>query len=112
MLSFMPQTRPRPPETAIDKAKSMLDRALGPSKVMTGRNQCESYASDESDARGMVPDVVVLAHDADDIAKALEIADATDVPITPRAGGSGLTGGCVPVSGGIVLMTLGMASIK
>src|SRR6185369_2596634 len=35
-----------------------------------------------------------------------------DVPIVPRAGGSGKSGGAVPVAGGIVVATLGMNSIK
>jgi glycolate oxidase len=104
--------RPHPSPGSIDRARSMLDRALGPSKVLTGRAECEPYAADDSDVPGAVPDAVVLAESPDDIARALEVADAAEVPITPRAAGSGRTGGAVPVAGGIVLVTLGMAKIK
>src|SRR5438477_2665743 len=90
----------------------MLERALGPSKVMTDRAQCEPYATDDSDIAGPVPDAVVLAENADDIARTLEIASAVEVPVTPRLAGSGRTGGAVPIAGGIVLVTLGMAKIK
>ncbi len=90
----------------------MLDRALGPSKVMTAPAQCEPYASDDSDVPGPIPDAVVLAENPDDIASTLEIGHAADVPVTPRLAGSGRTGGAVPISGGIVLVTLGMAAIK
>src|SRR5262245_26036927 len=90
----------------------MLDHALGPSKVMTAHAQCEPYATDDSDIPGPVPDAVVLAENADDIARTLEVAAAAEVPVTPRLAGSGRTGGAVPIAGGIVLVTLGMAKIK
>ena len=66
---------------------------------------------DESEAIGVVPDAVVLAENADDILAALRVAREAGVPITPRSGGTGKTGGSVPVAGGIVLSTLGMNSI-
>lgn len=58
-----------------------------------------------------MPDAVVLARSPEDIAAALAAVTEAGVPITPRAGGSGKSGGCVPVAGGVVLATGGMASI-
>jgi glycolate oxidase len=95
-----------------DKARSLLERALGPSKVLTSREGCERFMRDESEADGVVPDAVVLAESPADIANALRVAAEVEVPITPRAGGTGRTGGAVPVEGGIVLATLGMSRIK
>lgn len=103
---------PRVSETRVDRARSLLDRALGPSKVLTDRAACEPFVRDESEAIGEVPDVVVLAESARDIADTLRIAEQTEVPVTPRSGGSGKTGGAVPVTGGIVLVTRGMTAIK
>jgi glycolate oxidase len=105
-------TLPRPSPSAIDRARSALDQALGPSKVMTAREQCERYANDESEAVGVIPDAVVLAESADDIARTLEVAAACAMPVTPRLAGTGRTGGAVPLAGGIVLVTLGMSNIK
>lgn len=102
----------RPSAGELDRAKSLLDKALGPSKVVTSLAERERYATDDSDVPGVVPDLVVLAESADDVAKALEVAQAAEVPITPRAAGTGRTGGAVPLAGGIVLVTMGMASIK
>lgn len=102
----------RPSPSALDAARAALDRALGPSKVLGDRAACEPYAADDSDAPGAIPDAVVLASSADDVARTLEIAERFSVPVTPRAAGSGRTGGAVPVAGGIVLATLGMSSIK
>ncbi len=103
---------PRPSAAAVDKARSLLDRALGPSKVITSADDCAAYARDESDQEPVVPDAVVFASSSNDIARALEVANEAEVPIVPRAAGSGKSGGCVPVSGGIVLVTLGMKAIK
>jgi len=103
---------PRPSAVASEKAQRLLERALGPSKVMTGRDSCEAYARDESEAEGVVPDAVVLAETAEDLLEALRVAREAEVPITPRAAGTGRTGGAVPMAGGIVLSTVGMKNIK
>ena len=102
---------PRPSAASIDKVRVLLERALGPSKVITDRAACEAYAGDESEQAPVVPDAVVIAASPDDIAKALAAATEAGVPITPRAGGSGKSGGCVPVGGGVVLATHGMRGI-
>src|SRR5262249_20051005 len=65
---------PRPSAASLDKARLLLDRALGGSKVIAGREACEAYAGDESDQEPVAPDVVVLAESPDDIAKALAAA--------------------------------------
>lgn len=103
---------PRPSAAAADKARRLLEKALGPSKVITSPDGCLAYARDESDQAPVAPDAVALASSADDIAAALAAARAAEVPIVPRAAGSGKSGGAVPVAGGIVLATVGMSRIK
>jgi glycolate oxidase len=56
--------------------------------------------------------VVVIAERAEDVVTTLTIADRCDVPVTPRAGGTGRTGGAVPVAGGIVLSTHALSQVK
>jgi glycolate oxidase len=46
------------------------------------------------------------------VAVALEVAERRGVPITPRAGGTGRTGGSVPLAGGILLATDAMKKLK
>ena len=96
----------RPSASAIDRAKIELERALGPSKVLVDPSACEPYGRDDSPfLPAATPDVVVLADTTEDARRALEIAERCDVPVTPRAGGTGRTGGAVPAHGGIVLAT-------
>ena len=90
----------------------MLEASLGPSKVLTAAESCQAFLRDESEAEGALPDAVVLAETAEDIQKALGVAREAEVPITPRAAGTGRTGGAVPVAGGLVLATLGLNAIK
>lgn len=111
MLQGLPPV-PAPSSAACDKAKRLLEQRLGPSKVLTDPDACARYGMDESEAAPRTPDVVVLASSPDDILTALAVAREAQVPITPRGGGSGRTGGAVPVAGGIVLATHGMRSIK
>ena len=100
-----------PAKDAVDRAISELSRRLGPSKVDTSEASRTTYERDESEAIGRPPDAVVLAQGRDDVALTLEIAEMHGVPVTPRAGGTGRSGGAVPVAGGIVLATHGMSSI-
>jgi glycolate oxidase len=101
-----------PSRAAVDRAKLALERRLGPSKVLTSADACAPYASDDSDAEGRPVDAVVIASSAEDVAVTLAVADECEVPVTPRAAGTGRTGGAVPVAGGIVLATHALARIR
>jgi len=111
VLLLRPQL-PQPSLAAREKAKILLERALGPSKLKTDPDDCAAFLRDESEAEGTLPDAVVLAEGPEDVLAALAVARQAEVPITPRAGGTGRTGGAVPVAGGIVLSVLGMKRIK
>lgn len=99
---------PSPP--AVEKALTLLSRALGP-RLLTSAESIQPYETDDTGIIGTPAAAVVLAESTDDIEAAVRIAHETGVPITPRAGGSGRTGGAVPIFGGIVLSTRGMDSI-
>lgn len=99
---------PVPSDSAVDKAVRDLDRRLGPSKVDTSAATRETCANDDSPFGGKVPAAVVLAKDTADVAATLEICERHGVPVTPRAAGTGRTGGAVPIAGGIVLATAPM----
>jgi glycolate oxidase len=77
-------------------------RAVGRDNVRDSleERRCYSY-----DARtdGAVPDLVVLPSSAEEVSRILILANAHDFPVIPRGSGTGLTGGSVPVSGGVVL---------
>jgi glycolate dehydrogenase FAD-linked subunit len=96
----------------IARARRLLARHFGPSKLKVDTQDCEPFERDASEARGQVPLAVVLAHNGHDIQLALTVAAEAGVPIVPRGAGTGKTGGAVPVDGGIVLDMLACSQIK
>lgn len=49
------------------------------------------------------PDAVLIARDADDVRRAVAWCAAEKVPFIARGAGTNLSGGCVPVKGGLVI---------
>jgi len=95
----------------VERALIDLDKRLGASKVDTTEAARDLHAKDDSDFHGKTPDAVVHAATTADVAATLEICERYGVPVTPRAAGTGRTGGAVPLEGGIVLATNGMGKI-
>jgi glycolate oxidase len=95
----------------VERAAIALSRELGDSNVLLGPD-CAVYAKDDCPSDGVVPDLVVLAKDAEAVRVTMELAARYGIPVTPRAAGTGRTGGAIPLARGIVLATHGLSSIK
>ena len=67
----------------------------------------EAYSHDEVAEKSYahMPEAVVRPDSAEQIAEIMMLANRENIPVTPRGAGSGLSGGAVPVYGGIVLLT-------
>ncbi|MGC9026865.1 MAG: FAD-binding oxidoreductase [bacterium] len=52
-----------------------------------------------------LPDAVIFPLNVEEVSRILKVANENIVPVVPRGAGSGLTGGAVPINGGIVLST-------
>jgi len=63
----------------------------------------EKYSHDETLGLSHPPEAVVLPSSADEIRDVLNLARSENIPVTPRGLGTGLSGGAVPIYGGIVL---------
>ena len=61
---------------------------------------CYSY---DGSARSHLPDLVVFPHTVEQISEIMQLASTHRVPVVPRGAGTGMTGGIVPVEGGIVM---------
>jgi glycolate oxidase len=80
---------------------SELVSFLGRERVVTA--ELERYAHDESEDLFVPPEIAVLPATTEHVSKVLALASRERVPVTPRAAGTGLSGGAIPVYGGIVL---------
>lgn len=64
----------------------------------------EPYAHDEAaGCATRVPEAVVRPKSAEEISRLMKLANREKIPVTARGAGSGLSGGAVPIHGGIVL---------
>ncbi|MBN1534336.1 MAG: FAD-dependent oxidoreductase, partial [Spirochaetes bacterium] len=50
-----------------------------------------------------MPDLLVRAADSRDVQTVLRLCNQYRVPVVPRGAGTGVTGGAVPIRGGVVL---------
>lgn len=97
--TLAPQTAEPAPDRAPDGVaagtaqplRGELERLLGADRVLGRASDIVRYASDASPYR-LFPQVVVMAHDAGDVAKVLEYGREKDIPVTFRAGGTSLNG--------------------
>jgi glycolate oxidase len=87
----------------MERALIELAAALPSDAVITDPDVRASYAKDESEVAPVVPDAVVRARSTSEVSIAMAIAHRHRVPITPRAAGTGRSGGAVPIDGGWVL---------
>jgi glycolate oxidase len=79
-------------------------------KQLVGEDRCTfspedmvAYSYDANPEKRAKPEGVVSPMNREEVSEIMKLAYKYDVPVTPRGGGSGYTGGCVPVEGGIVM---------
>jgi len=81
-----------------------LTAIVGSSNIITDADNMADYSRDESPhAESRFPEVVVKPEDTESVAKILTLASKNKIPVTPRGAGTGLSGGCIPIYGGILL---------
>lgn len=85
-----------------DGLDSELSRLIGKKNVLHTLEDRICYSYDGSKQK-YIPDIVVRPQSAQHVSDILRFAYEQEIPVYPRGAGSGLTGGAVPVKGGIVL---------
>ena len=81
-----------------------LREALGSDSVLTAAESCVAFECDALTAHRRTPDLVVLPGSAADVQSVLRIAAAHGTPVVARGAGTGLSGGALPVEGGLLLV--------
>jgi len=72
--------------------------------IFENKEKLENYAADEAgEIFSHMPDVVVSPNSTEQVSKIMKLANENNIPVTPRAAGSGIAGAAVPLYGGIVL---------
>jgi glycolate oxidase len=94
-----------------DSIIGKLKKIVGDKGVLTASLDMQSYSFDASSKWKGVPDVVVFPTTTEQVSEIMKLATAKKIPVTPRGAGSNLSGGSLPIAGGIVLCTTRMNKI-
>ena len=86
-----------------DEVILLLIDIVGKDHVFVGEDRM-NYGRDETPRTSPVlPDVVVRPDTTAQVSEVMKLANDRVIPVTPRGAGTGLSGGSVPIRGGIVL---------
>ncbi|HBA55666.1 MAG: FAD-binding protein [Syntrophorhabdus aromaticivorans] len=88
-----------------------LQKIVGKENVLTKKEALRAYSYDGTTSWIHEPDVVVFPTSTKHVSEILKIANAEKIPVTPRGGGTNVSGGSIPVQGGIVLCMTKMNKI-
>jgi glycolate oxidase len=80
-----------------------LNDQIGEDKVSIKESCLQDFSHDETEDISKFPDVVVRPENSQDVSIILKIASKYKVPVTPAAARTGLSGGSIPIFGGISL---------
>jgi glycolate oxidase len=90
----------------MNRLNSIVGKLLeivGPEGVLTESTDLAAYSYDGTSAWRSMPDVVVLPATTEQVAAVMQLAYDREIPVTVRGAGTNLSGGSIPVEGGIVL---------
>jgi glycolate oxidase len=83
---------------------NQLADIVGVKNLISDEEKMGGYSLDQTPPQyARMPEVVVLPKTADEISAIVKLANRELIPITPRGGGTGLSGGAIPAFGGILM---------
>lgn len=80
-----------------------LENIVGKPYVFTGNEVLSDYSHDYTEDLRFLPEVVVKPRTTDEVSAIMRWCHENRVPVTPRGAGTGLSGGALPVHGGVIL---------
>jgi glycolate oxidase len=88
-----------------------FQKIVGSENVLTSKEALKAYSYDGTTNWIREPDVVIFPTSASQVSAILKIANKEKIPVTPRGGGTNVSGGSVPWMGGIALVMTKMNKI-
>jgi len=85
-----------------------LEAIVGPGAVLSDPDELLVYESDGLTLFRALADFVVFPTSAEHVAAVVRLANRAELPFVARGAGTGLSGGCLPAEGGIVLSMMRM----
>lgn len=82
---------------------SQFEAIVGAENVIIDPERLYDYSHDETEDYSFLPDVVLRPGSAEEISRIMKFCNKHVIPVTPRGGGTGLSGGALPLQKGVVL---------
>ncbi len=84
---------------------------VGPENVMTAETDRHAYSYDAAVLDSQIPALVVRPMREEELGRVVKLCNDNALPITVRGAGTNLSGGTIPLPGGVVILTNGMNRI-
>lgn len=107
----MRPTSTAPHEPAVDAVVRRFQDTLPARSVITDPQQLRTYECDGLASYRVIPAVVVLPDSAEEVREIVRTCAEHQVPFVARGSGTGLSGGALPHSEGVLVVTARMRSI-
>lgn len=89
--------------TVAADCAAKLREIVGAPYVLVDEEALNQYAHDETENLHFLPAMVVKPRTADEIGQIMRYCNEHRLPVTPRGGGTGLSGGALPHLGGVLI---------
>ncbi|MDN5289567.1 MAG: FAD-binding protein [Mucilaginibacter sp.] len=76
---------------------------VGADAVIVQHDELEKYSHDETEDLVYYPEVVAKPQTPEQVAALLKLCNKHRIPVTPRGAGTGLSGGALPIKGGLLI---------
>ncbi|MCX8483512.1 MAG: FAD-binding protein, partial [Crocinitomicaceae bacterium] len=91
----------------ISRLISILDKA----NVTQNVTELQEVAHDYTEDLHFMPEILVFPENTEQVSQTLKLCSEYNIPVYTRGAGTGLSGACLPVKGGLVLSTKKMNRI-
>jgi glycolate oxidase len=82
---------------------AQFEAIVGPTNIILDAARRHAYSHDETEDLSYLPDVVLRPGTAIEISKIMKLCHQHTLAVTPRGGGTGLSGGALPIYKGVVI---------
>jgi len=90
---------------------SRLKIILGSANVTQNVTELQEVAHDYTEDLNYLPEILVFPENTEQVSQTLKLCLNFKIPVYTRGAGTGLSGACLPVNGGLVLSTKKMNRI-
>lgn len=89
----------------VSQNLELFQQICGAENVITSDEEMTRYGRDETEHLFFMPDVVLKPRSAKEVSEIMKVCNREKIAVTPRGGGTGLSGGALPHLGGVVIST-------